>query len=393
MSPPSFNEIWLLVYNGWRDLLNTDFNSLRYSDVDLAVKVGVVMVVFVLFKLSWILICKMFGWHKYYRTDSGYTISRDNERGLWAGLFLNLPRMILLVPLVAILFAIADPFLVVTKEEKKYVEVRTRIDFRDLSESMTSPFRDSNKSKAEVAMDVHLKFLEMRRGKKDRTAFWIFSNDPYPVQENFIVDDELYYLKAFDAPWELGSMDPDAWTDEQWQKWPIPKTRFLQVYGQGGTQLTNALKMAIKLFDDDDKKQKNSPYYTNGGRSILMVTDAAIADFDNTKSSFEELSKRKIIPYIIFIDETAGEPHPDQLTNISKLLEEVTSRGGKFFPVSDEKSIENAYREIDKLEMGKVETERKVFKTPAFYKFVFIAIVCLLVLIIFGLLAELLSFP
>lgn len=393
MKPTSFGEVWFLIRNGWYDFVNTDFNSLKYSGVDLAVKVGAVIAVLVLLKLSWIMLCKMFGWDKYSRMDSGHTASRDSERGLLAGFFLTLPRTILLVPLTAILFAIADPFLAVTKEEKKYVETRTRFDFRDASGSMHELFKNSGMSKAEVAMNAHLKFIDMRRGKNDRTAFWLFSDDPYPVQEDFIIDDELYYLKAFDAPWELGSMDPASWSDEQWKQYPLSQSRYLNVAGQGGTQLSKTLKAAIQLFDSDEKKQKNPPYYKSGKRSILIVTDAAISDFNKTKLDFDELTKRKIVVYIIFIDEKAGEQHSDQLANVPELLKEVIARGGKFFPVSDEKAIENAYREIDKLETGKVEIEKKIFKIPAFYKFVFIAIVCLIIVILAGLLAESLSYP
>ncbi|MEK7076205.1 MAG: hypothetical protein AAB941_00880 [Patescibacteria group bacterium] len=391
--PPSFNEIWFFIENGWHDFINTDFNSLKYSEIDLAVKVGAVIAILILLKLLWNMLCKILGRYKYSRMDSGHAISPDSERGLVAGFFLTLPKIILLVPLTAILFGVADPFLASIKEEKKYIETRTRVDLRDVSGSMASQFRQSRKSKAEIAMNAHLKFLEMRRGKNDRTAFWLFSDDPYPVQENFIVDDELYFLKAFDAPWELGTMEIDYWTEEQWGRYLIPKSRILQVAGQGGTELSPILKAVIQLFDDDEKKQKKSSYYGSKGRSILIVTDAAIADFDQTKPDFEKLSKRKIIPYIIFIDESAGEQNSDQLDNIPNLLREVVARGGRFFPVSDEKAIENAYREIDKLEMVKVKVERTIFKIPAFYKFIFFAVMSLMIIIPFGLFTELLSYP
>ncbi|MBI2062604.1 MAG: VWA domain-containing protein [Candidatus Yanofskybacteria bacterium] len=393
ITPPSFSEIWFLIKNGWYDFINTDFNSLKYAGFDLAVKVGTVVAAFVLLKLLWILICKIFGWNKYSRMDSGHTVSHNSERGFLAGFFLTLPKTVLLVPLSAIIVGIADPFLAVNKEERKNIETRTRMDFRDASGSMGVLFKQSGKSKAEIAMDAHLRFLDIRRGKNDRTAFWIFSNDPYPIQEDFVVDDELYYLKVLDAPWEIGVMSPELWTEEQWAGYPVPQSRYLSIDGQGGTQLSTTLKVALQLFDSDEKKQKKTPYYKSGKRSILIVTDAAISDFDKVKIDFEELSKRRITPYIIFIDDSAGEQHPNQLANAPELLQEVIDRGGKFFPVSDEKAIENAYREIDKLEMGKVEIERKNFKIPVFYKFIFFAVISFAAAILLGLLSELLLYP
>ncbi len=393
MRPLSLGEIWFLFKNGWQDLINTDFNSLKYSEVDLAIKVGAVVATLILLKLSWTLLGKMFGWNKYSRMDSGHTVSRNSERGLLAGFFLILPTAALLVPLTAILFAVANPSRTVIQEEKKHEETRTRIDFRDASSSMGALFKRSGKSKAEIAMNAHLKFLEMRRGKNDRTALWLFSDDPYPIQEDFIIDDELSYLKAFDAPWELGSIDVSGYSKEQWEKYTMPRTRYLQVSGQGGTQLSPALKMAIQLFDSDEKKQKKSSYYKSGKRSILIVTDAGIYDLNSTKADFEELGKRKITLYVIFIDETVRDEYSKQPNNIPELLNEVIIRGGKFFTVSDEKAIENAYKEIDKLETGRVEIEKKVFRVPAFYKFVFLGIIFLVVVVIAGLLTELLSYP
>ena len=391
--PPSFNEIWFFIENGWHDFINTDFNSLKYSEIDLAVKVGAVIAILILLKLLWNMLCKILGRYKYSRMDSGHAISPDSERGLVAGFFLTLPKIALIVPLAAIVFAIANPFLATTKEEKRYVETRIRIDFRDVSGSMGQQFKQNSKSKGEIAMDAHLKFLEMRRGKNDRTAFWLFSDDPYPIQESFIIDDELSYLKAFDAPWEFGVMDEDLWTEERWRAYTMPRSRYLQVDGQGGTKLSPALKMAIRLFDSDEKKQKGNPYYRRGKRSILIVTDAEVYDFNETRLDFAELSKRKVIPYIIFIGELAGEQNLNQPTGTEGLLKEIIARGGKFFPVSDEKALDDAYREIDKLEMVKVKVERTIFKIPAFYKFIFFAVISLMIIIPLGLFTELLSYP
>ena len=43
---------------------------------------------------------------------------------------------------------------------------------------MAWEFPDTNKSKAEVARDAHLEFLDMRRDKNDRVSLWLFSTYP-----------------------------------------------------------------------------------------------------------------------------------------------------------------------------------------------------------------------
>ena len=318
----NFEEIKIIIQRGWQDLANTDFSQMKFSETELAFKVGAVLAFLILLKIVWFLIGRWLGWEKYSRKDSGHLISGRNGRHLLARFILAVPTIVLLIPISAILFAIADPYFAIIKEEKKYIETRIRIDLKDVSGSMEGVFKETKKTKAEIAANAHLKFLEMRRGKNDRTAFWLFSDDPYPVQEDFVVDDELYYLKVYDAPWELGDGSPENWSEEEWKKFLIPKFRYLQIYGQGGTMLSKTLKAAIGLFDADAKKQKLPPYKPNG-RSILIITDVAISDLKETQTDFAELSKRGIRPYIIFIDDSSGEHHEDQLSNISALLKKL----------------------------------------------------------------------
>ena len=392
----NYEEIKLILQAGWQDLVNTDFNQLKFSEMELALKVGVVLFSLILLKMIWILIGRWLGWENYSRKDSGHLISWKKERHLFARFILTVPTLALLIPLLAISFAIADPYFTATKEEKKHIETKTRIELRDASGSMGFLFNKTGKSKAEIAANAHLKFLEMRRGKNDRTAFWIFSNDPYPVQEDFIVDDELYYLKTYDAPWELGP-EVENWNDEQWENYTIPKSRYSVVEGQGGTQLSKSLRAAIQLFDVDAKKQKQSPYKANG-RSMLIISDADISDLEETKFDLEGLNKRGIRLYIILIGNAVSGPQYDEegneiQTDTPSLLQEITNRGGKYFPISDESALDGAYQEIDRLEKIKVEIVKKSLKIPAFQKFIFMTILALIIIIPFGLLAKLFRYP
>ena len=93
--------------------------------------------------------------------------------------------------LAVLLVAMADPYLTATEEVAGDMESRVRIDLVDTSLSMAWEFPDTNKSKAEVARDAHLEFLDMRRDKNDRVSLWLFSTYPYMV-DDFVMDDELY---------------------------------------------------------------------------------------------------------------------------------------------------------------------------------------------------------
>lgn len=387
----NFEGIKIIVQGGWQDLAGTDFHQIKYSEPEFAIKIGVVLCLLILLKKILALIGWWLGWENYSRKDSGHFISKT-ESYLLARFILAIPTLTLALPLLAVVFAIANPYFAVTREEKIYIETRTRIELQDVSSSMAEQFQKTGKSKGEIASNAHLKFLEMRKGKKDRTAFWLFSNDPYPIQEDFIIDDEAYYFKVYDAPWELGSSDTSNWTEEQWKKYVLPKSRYLQVAGQGGTVLSGTLKAAISTFDADAKKQKLSSR-SGAGRSILIITDAAISDLDNVRFDFEEISKRGIRPYIIFIDDSNGEENLGQLASIPALLQEVIARGGKYFSVSDENSLDRAYQEIDKLEKTRVEIVKKSLKIPAFQKFIFLAILALIVIIPLGLVTYLSDYP
>jgi len=385
---PSFSNILFLFRSGWRDLINTDFYQLKFSEIEFAAKVGLILFLFVLLKIVWILIGRWLGRDNYSRKDSGHLISE--KKYLPARFFLALPTLALFVPLSAIIFAIGNPYFATSKTEIKHIESRTRIDLRDVSGSMSFIFNSINKVKGEIAMRSHLKFLDMRRGKNDRVAFWLFSSDLFPIQEDFVIDDDLLYLQVYDAPWELGGAEYFYRPDDGRAR--VPQNRYLKVDGQGGTKLSETLRAAIQTFDIDATRQK-LPFTKSNGRSVLIITDAAISDFSETKFEFQELGKRGIKPYVIFIDDANGETNSNSLANRHELLEEVGRLGGKFFPVSDERAIEKAYQEIDKLEKIKVEVTKKTLKIPTFQKFIFLAILALTVIIPIGLIFKLFYYP
>lgn len=394
--PVNWNEITYLLKSGWYDFTGTDFSQTRYTDINLALYAGAVIACTLL--LKWLLPKLLFYLFGRNRTEDSQKVSGHliSGRGFIAKIFFSLPKFALVIPLTAVLFAIANPFLPVTRDEKKYVETRVRVDIRDVSGSMGFLLGDTNtnKSRAEIAHNAHLEFLRMRAGKGDRTSFWVFSNNPYLIQ-SFTVDEEVYYQQVYDAPWELGSTAPDDFGPERWANYPIPKSRYTFAIDEGGTMMFPALRAVANQFEEDDKKQKSSPFYRVVGRSVLILTDSDISDFEQAKYYVDELRKKRVVIYVILIGPNAPtvDEEGNAYTTVSPILEEIKRNGGKYFPVSSQDSILNAYREVDKLEKTKIQIEKKVFKIPLFYKFVFISISVLIIIIPLGLFLKLFEHP
>lgn len=374
---PSGKEIAGLLKAGWADLYSLDFFKVKYADPTWSLYVGGILLAIVM--LKW-----WGGRRNRWRGQSGLFIAQGYGQNFLVKALIVLSRLSLAVPLLLILGALADPFLEQIREEIKIVEARTRVDLRDVSSSMGYEFDSTKKSKAEIAHNAHLRFLEMRRGKGDRASFWVFSTNPF-LMEDFVTDDELYYMQVEDAPWELAGANPDF---IDWQNILYPRSRYRPTPGEGGTLMSRPLEAIIRQFDEDEARSKKSPYYKGvSKKAIVMITDAEVSDFSDTEQAFTKFPPRKIIPYIILINASS------EATDVKKMLLLVGSYGGKVFAVKDERGFTEAFREIDKLEKVKFEVEKKVYRIRVFEPFIFGAILSLLVIIPVGLIIDLWLVP
>ena len=86
-----------------------------------------------------------------------------------------IPKLVVGAAVALLIAAAADPFLPSTEEFAGSLDSRLRVDLIDVSGSMGWEFPGTHASKAQVARDAYLKFLEMRRGKNDRVSLWLFS--------------------------------------------------------------------------------------------------------------------------------------------------------------------------------------------------------------------------
>ena len=152
----------------------------------------------------------------------------------------NAPKLLLALALTAVMVALADPFLTATQEVTGDVESRVRIDLVDTSLSMAWEFPDTGKSRAQVAREAHLRFLEMRRDKNDRVSLWVFSSYPYMV-DDFVLDDELYYFQVMEAPYAtVKILAPQSGTSLDRLFVPDDKVRIIP--SEGNTNINLALQ-------------------------------------------------------------------------------------------------------------------------------------------------------
>ena len=352
------------------ELLETELAQVRYGDVGLAAALSIA----VAFVAAASAARLAFRRRKHVRQHSGHAIDRRHTKRLWVRTAHSLPKALVGGALALMLFAAADPFLTATEEVSGHVESRVRVDLVDTSGSMAWEFPDTGKSKAEVARDAHLRFLDMRRGKNDRVSLWLFSTYPYMV-DDFVMDDELYYFQVWDAPYVMTQRLDKAMV--------VPHDKVRIVPAEGDTNIIRPLQSITKQLDQDEAALGGDQV----NRAVLIVTDAAVDEFPDAE--FAALSRRNVTPYIIYINtsdvRTAMIGHP----STPRLIEMIREYGGDYFDVTDEDSLLEAYQAIDEREAVRVEQRHRALKVPIYGRFLLLAMGLLVVGIPLGFVAEL----
>ena len=355
-----------------RDLAATEYEQVRYGDVGVALVLAVVVAVALFLTLSRIAL-----WHRRNsRHHSGYAIDPSHQQRMWIKVVHAIPKVLIAGALALILVASADPFLTATEEVSGYVESRVRVDLVDTSGSMAWEFPDTGKSKAEVARDAHLQFLDMRAGKNDRVSLWLFSTYPLMV-DDFVMDDELYYFQVWDAPYVTTQRLDKAMV--------VPRDKVRIIPAEGDTNIIRPLRSIVKHLDQDEAAMGGGEHVN---RAVLIITDAAVDEFPDAE--FAQLNLRNIVPYIIYINtsdiRTAMIGHP----TIPRLVEMIREYGGDYFDVTDEDSLARAYEAIDEREAVRVEMKHRALKVPIYSRFLLVAMAMLVVGIPMGFVSELL---
>jgi len=361
-----------------RELIDTDFAQVRYADIGLAYWLLVVVFLACLCTV----VRLTFTARHHTREQSGYQVDYAYQRGKIAFFLYNIPKLLLCFAFVGLAIALSDPFLTSTEEVTGDVESRVRIDLVDTSLSMTWEFPDSGQSRAEIAREAHMRFLEMRRHKNDRVSLWLFSSYPYMV-DDFVIDDELYYFQLMEAPYatvKILAPEPGTAID----RFFVPPDKIRIIPTEGTTDIVLALRAVIKHFDQDEATVGGN---TDQHRALLIVTDADVDEIP--EAELAALHQRNVVPYIIFINASTGALLPDEKPKQFPLIDLIRDYGGDSFDVTDRDGLEKAYQAIDEHEAVRVEVSHRAQRVPIYSRFLLLSMVFLLVGIPAGFVAEL----
>ena len=367
-----WSELFGFLDGGFRELIETDFEQIRYGDVGMAVVLAIAVSVVLTLTLVRLTATRK----RYARQHSGHVIAVQHRKRLWVRVLHSAPKALLAGALVMLIFSVADPFLTATEEVSGYVESRVRIDLVDTSGSMAWEFPETNKSKAEVARDAHLEFLEMRREKNDRVSLWLFSTYPYMV-DDFVMDDELYYYQVWDAPYVMTQRLDKAMV--------VPRDKVRIVPAEGDTNIIRPLQDIVKHFDRDEATVGRG---ANQNRAVLIITDAAVDEFPDAE--FAELNRRNIVPYLIYINTSDARTASFLNPTVPQLVGQIQEYGGDYFDVTSEDSLTRAYEAIDEREAVRMELKHRALKVPIYSRFLLVAMALLVVGIPMGFVSELL---
>ena len=368
----TWDEFVAFLRSGALELADTQFEQVRYGDVGMAIALTALVGIGLFLTFGRL----GFRQRRHTRFHSGHEIAQAHQKRFWVRVLHGAPKVFVGGALALILFAAADPFLTATEEVSGYIESRVRVDLVDTSGSMAWEFPDTGKSKAEVAREAHLEFLEMRREKNDRVSLWLFSTYPYMV-DDFVMDDEHYYFQVWDAPYVTTQRLDKAMV--------VPPDKVRIIPAEGDTNIIRPLRSIMRHFERDEALMGGGE---NLNRAVLIITDAAVDEFPD--SEFAALNQRNIIPYIIYINtsdvRTAMVGRP---SSTPRLIEMIREYGGDYFDVTDQDSLSRAYEAIDEREAVRVEMKHRALKVPIYSRFLLAALAMLVVGIPMGFVAEL----
>ena len=263
----TWSEFVAFVDGGLRELVETDFAQVRFGDVGLAISLAVILGGALFLTTARL----TFQRRNHSRHHTGHTIDVKHQQRIWVRAVHFMPKLLVGAAVALLLVAAADPFLTATEEVSGYIESRVRVDLVDTSGSMAWEFPDTGKSKAEVARDAHLQFLDMRAGKNDRVSLWLFSTYPYMV-DDFVMDDELYYFQVWDAPYVTTQRLDKAMV--------VPRDKVRIIPAEGDTNIIRPLESIMKHLDQDEAVMGGAE---NVNRAVLIIPDAAVDEFPDAQ--------------------------------------------------------------------------------------------------------------
>lgn len=270
----------------------------------------------------------------------------------WKNIFQRLPFFLRLLALSVIILALAHPQIKFdeTQREGEGIDIVLCI---DVSGSMTA--QDFSPNRMEAAKNVAIDFVNNR--PSDRIGVVIFAGESFTqcplTTDHYVLESQIKQIRS-------GLLED-------------------------GTAIGSGLATGVERLKDSKSKSK----------IIILLTDGVNNGGLIDPSTAKEIAKTfKIKVYTIGVGTNGYAPTPvstpmgivmqDQKVAIDeKLLQNIAyETGGKYFRATDNTSLENIYKEIDKLEKSKVQIISFHRYTEKFYPFIFIAMSLLLIEII-----------
>ena len=95
----------LFVRAGLQELVNTDFAQVRYGDTSTAVLFALIVIAALCVTFARLLFLR----RRYSRQHSGHKVARRHQRGLLIGLAYNIPKFVLALALICLLYTSPSP--------------------------------------------------------------------------------------------------------------------------------------------------------------------------------------------------------------------------------------------------------------------------------------------
>ena len=359
------------------ELIETDFAQVRYGDAGTATLAALAVGAAALLTAARLVLLR----RRHARQHSGHDVPLRYQRGVVGRACYALPKIILALAVAMGLVALSDPFLTSTERVTGNVESRVRIDLVDTSLSMAWEFNNTERSRAEVAREAHLEFLQMRREKNDRVSLWLFSSYPYMV-DDFVLDDELYYFQVLGAPFvTVKILAPEPGTRRD--RYFVPEDKVSIIDSEGTTNITGALQSIVRHFDIDASVVNRG---ANRNRALLIITDADVDEIP--EAELAALAARNVVPYVIYINTDSGRSTIEGVEAPS-LIDSIREYGGDYFDVTSEDGLQQAYQAIDERETVAVPLSHRALRVPIYSRFLLISLTLLVIGIPVGFLAEL----
>ena len=280
-------------------------------------------------------------------TTKGLSNSRS-----WKNIFQQFPFIFRLLALICIIIALARPQIKFdeTQTEGEGVDIILCI---DVSGSMTA--QDFSPNRMEAAKKVAEDFVDNR--SSDRIGVVIFAGESFTqcplTTDHYVLINQIRQIRS-------GLLED-------------------------GTAIGSGLATGVDRLRNSKSKSK----------VIILLTDGVNNGGLIDPSTAKEIAKTfKIKVYTIGVGTNGYAPTPvstpmgivmqnEKVAIDEKLLQNIAyETGGKYFRATDNRSLENIYKEIDRLEKSKVEITSFHRFTEKFYSFIFIAMGLLLIEII-----------